>query len=264
MERMKTFRRAALSLIVVAGLGAGMTAAAQAAPPEFGKCVPAVGKTGEYKGKNCLAPAAGKGTYNWQPAPGPKPTFSGVGEKVSLETPGKVIITCAAATFEGSYTGPKTETVTATLIGCILSSSPSQQKCQTTPAKEGEIEASLEGEIGFIRGGEKPLVGLDLKPKSPSTVFATFQCGKLPETGPSGTIEGSVIAPIKPINHAAEEFKLLYQATSGKQAVEHFEGGPNDTLTVKLISGIETKTEPIALHAVVLDSNEEPTEIKAK
>ncbi len=261
---MRAFRRVALGSMAVLASTAAMATVAQAALPEFGKCVPAAGKTGEYVGNNCIKHSPGKGAYNWQPSPGPKPVFSGVGEKVSLETTGKMIISCGAATFDGSYTGPKTETVTMDLIGCILSSSPSQQKCQTTPAKEAEIKASLEGEIGFIRGGEKPVVGLDLKPKAPSTVFATFQCGKLPETGPAGTIEGSVIAPIKPLNRAVEEFTITYKALSGKQAVESFEGGPSDTLTVKLISGIETKTEPIALRTTVVDANEEPTEIKAK
>lgn len=252
-------------LLALAAIGAVTAATAAAAPPEFGRCVPAaVPKTGQYMGKNCVVPSPGnKGKYDFLPAPGPAPAFSGLGEKVSLETPGKAVITCAAATFEGSYTGPKTETVTLDLVGCILSSSPSQQKCQTTPVKEGEIEAQLEGELGFISGGSKPVVGLDLKPKAPSTTFATFQCGKLPETGPSGTIEGSVIAPISPKNHMVEEFKLKYLQSGGKQAVEHFEGGPNDTLTVKLLSGVELKTEPIGLKTIVVDSNEEPLEIKA-
>lgn len=248
----------------VAAMAAATTVSAQAAPPEFGRCVPATGHTGEYKGKICLAPAGGKGAYNWMPEPGPSPTYSGVGGKVSLETAGRQVITCAAATFEGTYTGAKTETVTVDLVGCILSSSPSQQKCQTLPAKEGEIEASLEGEIGFIRSGEKLLVGLDLKAKSPSTVFATFQCGKLPETGPSGAIEGSVIAPIKPIDRATETFHLQYKVTAGKQAVEQFEGGPTDTLTVKLLEGTETKTESIGLRTIVEDENAEPVELKAK
>ena len=193
-----------------------------------------------------------------------KPHFFGPWRTGVVETPGKLVIKCAAATFEGSYTGPKTEKLTLSLIGCILSSSPSQPKCQSSPAKEAEIETNLEGEIGFIKGGSKPIVGLDLKPQAPSTVFPTFQCGKLPETGPSGTIEGSVIAPVKPLNGMVEAFKIPYKVVAGKQAVEHFEGGPNDTLTVKLLSGLEAKTEPIGFRSLVIDENAEPTELKAK
>ena len=112
------------------------------------------------------------------------------------------------------------------LIGCILEQQPVAAEVPDDPCQRSRNRKPLEGEIGFIRGGEKPVVGLDLKPKAPSTVFATFQCGKLPETGPAGTIEGSVIAPIKPLNRAVEEFTITYKALSGKQAVESFEGGP--------------------------------------
>jgi hypothetical protein len=252
-----------MGFALVAAVTLGLAASASAAPPEFGQCVPAVGKTGQYKGVHCIASAGGKGGYNWAPAPGPKPGFSGVGEKVSLETPAKLKIVCGASTFDGKYTGPKTLTVTLDLVGC--ENTATKQKCQTLPVKEGEIEAELDGELGFIVGGEKPKVGLDVKPKSPSTTFTSFGCGKLPEPpGVSGTVEGSLIGAIKPLNHMVEEFKLTHAATAGVQAIQQFEGGAKDTLTAKLLQGLETKTEEIALRESVLMTNEEPVEIKAK
>jgi hypothetical protein len=254
-----------MGLAVVALVALGIATTASAAPPEFGRCVAAIGKTGAYKGKNCTAPAGGKGTYNWLPGPGPAPAFSGTGEKVALETPGKLKLICGAATFDGAYSGPKTVLVTLDLIGC--ENTATKQKCQTMPVKEGEIEAEVEGELGFISGGAKPVVGLDLKPpaSSSSSTVTTFQCGKPPEVlGVSAAVEGSVIGPIKPITHMTEEFKLSYAETNGVQAVRQFEGGPQDTLVAKLLSGSETRTEEIALRSTIVMLNSEPMEIKAK
>jgi hypothetical protein len=254
-----------MGLAVVAIVSLGIATTASAAPPEFGRCVAAIGKTGAYKGTSCTAPAGGKGAYNWLPGPGPAPAFSGSGEKVGLETPGKLKLICGAATFDGAYSGPKTVLVTLDLIGC--ENAATKQKCQTTLVKEGEIEAELEGEIGFISGGAKPVVGLDLKPpaSSSSSNVTTFQCGKAGEVpSVNAVVEGSVIGPIKPINHMVEEFKLTYAETNGVQAVRQFEGGAQDTLVAKLLSGGQTKTEEIALRAGILMTNDERMEIKAK
>jgi hypothetical protein len=218
---------------------------------------------GEYKGAHCLLLAGGKGNYNWVPGPGPKPVFVGTGEKVSLETVAGTKIQCAASTQEGSYTGPKTESDTLVLIGCIETKT--SQKCQTNPLKEGEIETQpLKGELGFISNGEKPVVGVDLKPETGSVV-ATFVCGKLPESpGINVVLEGSVIAPIKPVNRMRLEFTLPYVVMGGKQAVQQFEGGAKDTLTAQILSGLTTTTEEIGLRQLVTVENEEPIEVKAR
>jgi hypothetical protein len=263
MQMLRASRIFGLALFAAIALGAATSASA--APPEFGRCVPAAtAKTGEYKGAKCTLPAGGKGTYNWLPGPGPSPKFVATGEKVSLETVGKTKIQCAASTADGEYTGAKTETETLVLIGCIETAT--NQKCQTNPFKEGEIETEpLEGELGFISNGEIPVVGVDLKPKSPSTTVAVFSCGKPPETpGLSVLIEGSVIAPIKPTNNMLLEFKSPYVVTAGKQAVQQFEGGAKDTLTANIRRGTTTSSEEIGLRQIVLEENEERMEIKAK
>jgi hypothetical protein len=250
-----------LALVATAALGTATSASA--APPEFGRCVHSAGKTGEYKGTGCTAPAGGKGSYNWVAGPGPKPGFSSTGEKVALETPGKLKFICGAATFDGTYTGAKTVTGTLNLIGC--ENTATKQKCQTSLMNEAEIQAEVDGELGFITGGTKPVVGLDLKPKEGSSTFTSFQCGKPPEVpGVSGVVEGSLIGPIKAINHMVESFTLTFAESNGVQAVQQFEGGAKDTLVAKLLSGSESKTEDMALRSLTTVSNEEPMEIKAK
>jgi hypothetical protein len=250
-----------LGLVVAAAMVAAQAASASAAAPEFGHCVKAaIIHTGEYKGAHCvLLSPTHKGEYNWVPEPTGNTKFETQGEQVALATPGVTII-CGAMAGEGEYTGPKTITEKGSFIGCH---SPTQ-KCQNNPFKEGEIEYEGEGELGYITFGEKPIVGLDLKPKSPSTSLMNFECGLPPETNiTTYTVEGSVIAPIKPNNKMTLEFKLPYKESGGIQAVESFEGGAKDTLTAKLVSGIETKEEPFGIRQNEVQENGEPVEMKA-
>jgi hypothetical protein len=247
----------------VAAIGVLLSAVsvASAAPPEFGHCVRAAApKTGKFKAK-CTIPAS-NGEWEWVPEPTGNTKYEDLGEQVAFETPAKLKITCAASTASGEITGPKTVTQKGNFIGCIDTTA---QRCQTTPAKEGEIEYEAEGEIGFISNVEKPIVGLDLKAKSPSPTFATFVCGIPPETNLiTGTIEGSVISAIKPVNRMTIEEKLPYKQSAGKQVPEQFEGGAKDTLTAKLLEGLELKEEPIGLRQNVIQESEEPIEIKAR
>jgi hypothetical protein len=184
---MRLIRTVGLALAAAGLFAAIATASASAAVPEFGKCVPAVGKTGEYIGSHCTAPAGGKGKYNWVAGPGAKPKFEGTSETVPvLEMPGLQIV-CSVATYNGEYTGAKTASVTLDLIGCLNAAT--HKKCQTNPAKEGEIEppGSLEGEIGLVNINGLKKVGLDLK-RSPA--IAGFTCNEpleVPEV--TGTLE---------------------------------------------------------------------------
>jgi hypothetical protein len=260
---MRLIRTLGLALVATALLAAVATASASAAAPEFGKCVPAVGKTGEYIGSHCTAPAGGKGKYNWVAGPGAKPKFEGTSETVPIIESAGLKISCSVATFNGEYTGAKTASVTVDFIGCLNVAT--NKKCQTNPAKEGEIEppGSLEGEIGLININGLKKVGLDLK-RSPT--IAGFSCGEpleLPEV--TGTLEGSVIGQISPLNTAREEFKLKYAATGLNQVPESFEGGGKDTLTEKLVSGLTTTEGPAVLKDKLIPiANEEPIEIKGK
>ena len=224
--------------------------------------------TGQYKGAQCLAPAGGKGTYNWLPGPGGKRKFAGSIGPVALATVGGFKVKCSSGDFTGEYTGTKTASVTLALVGCLNGAT--LQKCQTTPIKEAEIETQpIEAELGFIKGGERPKVGLDLKPAPP----IAFDCGTFgEETHTLVSVEGSVIGTIQPPNSMRATFKVIYTASKGKQVPERFEGGVKDTLTLQRTVGATTTTEQAGLTIIGIEEipkpliveNEEPIEIKAK
>jgi alpha-tubulin suppressor-like RCC1 family protein len=236
--------------------------------PEFGRCVPVKKGTGQYKGAQCLVPAGGKGTYNWLPGPGGKPKFAASAGPVTLETVGGLKVKCSSGDFTGEYTGTKTASVTLALVGCLNGAT--LQKCQTTPIKEAEIETPpIEAELGFIKGGERPQVGLDLKPAPP----IAFDCGTFgEETHMLVSVEGSAIGAIQPANSMRSTFKVIYTASKGKQVPERFEGGVTDTLTLQRTVGSTTTTEQAGLTIIGIEEkpkpliveNEEPIEIKAK
>jgi hypothetical protein len=246
--------------------------------PEFGRCVKAEAKkegsktvyNGAYAYPNCLVVSAThKGKYEWHPGPGAAPKFSGTSvSSTLLETVGKAKITCAAAELTGEYTGAKTASVAVKFIGC---DDQHGRSCQSAAyLTEGEIQSPTpeEAELGFITGGEKPIVGLDLKPKSPSTNLWAFECGQPPEKNVvHGVIEGSAIGRITKIDVASEEFTLTYKQKAGVQAPERFEGGLKDTLLFTTTQGVEKgerSEEQAALAFVATLPGEEPLEIKAK
>ncbi len=228
--------------------------------PELGRCVAATPNTGEYKNGLCVSWAEGRGRNNWLPGPGEKKKFAGSLSGVALETVGKVRITCTSGASKGEYTGPKSQTVTITLKGCERSAG--HEPCQGAGAASGEIVSSaLEGSLGFIKRGEKPIVGWDLK-HEPS--LATFECGSGGKL--LASLEGSVIAPIKAsnIDKMFLEFSSKYTAAHGVQVPEQFEGGVKDTLSLALVSGVTKTTEQAGLVATYTTTNEELLEVKAK
>jgi len=241
-------------------------ASALGALPEFGRCVPAEGKTGEYSSAGCVKPAAGgKGGYKWVPGPGEKTKFTSFAGPVTLETVGGFKILCSNGTIAGEYTGAKTAKATMSVLGCLEVGT--GKLCQSNPAKNGEIEATgLEGELGFIVGGSKPKVGLQLKLSTP----LPFECRSGLEPPSPKVLEGAFIGKIAPLNRMRETFKATYTALHGKQVPEKFEEGPAAVLTLKdvlsskseqaglTIIGIEEKPKPLIIE------NEEPLEIKAK
>ena len=237
--------------------------------PEFGHCVKVTGKKGAYAFGNCIALAAGhKGAYEWMPGPGPKGKFAGESaSSVVLETLAKMRISCSTALLEGEYTGAKTASVEAVLKGC--ENPATKQECQSAAVAAGELQSPspAEAELGFITGGEKPVVGLDLKPKSPSSNLWTFECGTPPEKTETGTIEGSVIGAVKKIDVKTAENTLTYKQSAGFQNPERFEGGLKDTLLITSTAGVEKgekSEEQAGFSGSVTISSEEPIEIKAK
>lgn len=256
----------------VLGATGAATASAASTPPEFGKCVAVTPHTGGYTGPKCLTPASGnKGSYNWQPAPGAAPKFSFAIEGVVLTSAGRQI-KCESSEGEGEYTGPKTVAITKLLLkNCRLVGvePPFASFCQNIGAFRGEVTANeLVGELGYIQGGDKPKIGLDLKPKSGSSL-ASFECGGASEitehgmgTGTLLELEGSVIGRIKPINKPLTEEFVTFAAKGGAQIPEQFEGGPKDTLSE--LVGLTKTPEAATLKGLMEIINAEPVEIKGK
>ncbi len=263
-----------VGLCTVAALVVAATAVASASAtiPEIGRCEHVTTKKGKYQYNNCIKPnPSGKGSYEWTPGPGAKPAFAAEATTVLLETVGKSKVQCGSADYTGEWTGAKTATVNLALHSC--QNTATKKICSTNPTNGAEIktEQPLEGELGFIVGGEKPTVGLDLKPKSPSTVVLSFTCGgpPEPELGEPWLVEGSVIAEVKPPNLMKSEYKLFYKATAGKQVPEKFEGGVKDTLIANRLVGMVQKVEQAGLTLKgellpIIATGEEPLEIKAK
>ncbi len=226
--------------------------------PDFGRCVKAEGTLegkkliphGLYGNSTCTAEApARNGKFEWVAGPGANRKFSGIVKPVKLETTGKKLVTCSGGSDAGEYTSAKTETATLTLTGCQSSAA----ACQSSAAAAGEIHTgALNASMEFVKENEgtvKPIVGLDFKPAS-GTQLAAFECGGAPES-----VTGGVIAPVSPVSKMASAFNLKLKATGGKQAPEAFEVGPSDTLS---LGG-----EQAGLTTTVVQSNEEPLEIKA-
>jgi hypothetical protein len=271
---MRGIGRTGLCLVAVLACTGMAAATATAAEyeieglPEFGRCVPDLSKSSPYKNAGCTQVAPGNGGYKWLPGPGELNKFEGTASVTKLETVGKYAVACSSGSYLGEYKTPKTVSLSIGLVGCLEKGT--GRKCQSTPVKEAEIEATVEGELGFIKGGLKPKVGLDLKAGT-----IVFTCGlppELPTEITTLTLEGSVIGVIRPPNRMRSISKLIYTATAGKQVPEKFEEGLKETLTLTRVTGLSSVSEQAGLTVIDVEekpkplviTNEEPIEIKAK
>jgi hypothetical protein len=275
MKRLKIMG-VCVTAVCVVGLITGGAASAASYPltglPEVGRCVKSAGKHGLYKFKNCvkLAEVAGTGAYEWEPGPGALPGFNVEASEAKLETVSHVKINCASSSITGAWTGSKTATVKVELRGCASAG----RGCGVNPGKPTEItnEEPLEGELGFVHQGEHPKVGLDLKPKAPSTVLFTFTCGGPPELTPPEpwVVEGSIIGKYRYIDARPRlEFGLRFEASGGKQIPQQFEGGLKDTPIANRLTESGPVTEEAGLTLAdestwILGEYEEPLEVKGK
>jgi hypothetical protein len=271
-----------LSLLTI-GLVAGATwaASANAALPEIGRCVKAAPKTegrkkvfdGKYSSGKCTTEAKnGKGKHEWVPEPGEKKEYESPGssETATLETPKGIKVACKNHKVYGEYTGPKTETQTLGLYECELASEKvpceSVNFNETPPAyTDGTIYAeALEGELGLVNGGSKPVAGWAIKPKSGSDV-AIFECGATVGLGTKFIIEGSYITTVKKVDRPKEEWFDYNTGAGGKQVPEKFEGATEaHTLKATILKGVEKIEEPIGYSTGEEELfNEEKLEIKA-
>ena len=239
--------------------------------PEVGRCVKLATKTGAYRYAGCVVTsAAHKGSYEWLPGPGAKPKFAALIATPQLVTVGGKKVACSTGELSGEWTGAKTAAITTLgFEGCGTQ----HTKCESHPGGSSISNGNpLAGELGLITGGEKPVAGLDIKAKSPSTELLSFACGQ-PGEPPAElwAVEGSVIGSIKPVDVMRTEFQLLYTASKGFQSPERFEGGLKDTLFVnRVVEGAPAHEEQAGLTLIgsekpyILSENEEPLEVKAK
>jgi hypothetical protein len=265
-----------LAVVAVAAATAFAAAQASAALPEVGRCVAKPG--GKYKYSGCVITAsAGTGKFEFEAGAGPKPKFEALVNVPKMETAGGKKVSCSSGLVSGEWTGANTASVILEFQGCgNAKAGGGAVSCSTSPTGGSiKTEMALEGVLGFIKGGGtlKPVVGLDLKPKSPSTELMTFFCGQPIVEPPASTwtVEGSVIGRITPVNSMRTEEKLTYAATLGKQAIEMFEGGAKDVLSAKIVNEkAEVSTEALGLtlkgveHAFIPFVEEEAMEIKAR
>jgi hypothetical protein len=273
MKRLKIMG-VCVTAVCVVGLITGGAASAYTLTglPEVGRCVKSAGKHGLYKYKNCvkLAEVAGAGAYEWETGPGEKSGFNAEAAEAKLETVGHEKVNCAGSEISGNWTGPQTATVKVELRGCASAG----RGCGVNPGKPTEItnEEPLEGELGFVHQGERPKVGLDLKPKAPATALFTFTCGGPPEltTPEPWVVEGSIIGKYRYVDARPRlEFGLRYEAAGGKQIPQMFEGGLKDTPIANRLteSGLVTEEAGLTLadeSTWILGEYEEPLEVKAK
>jgi alpha-tubulin suppressor-like RCC1 family protein len=235
--------------------------------PEVGRCV-SVASGGAYRGTSprCTAlSSTHTGHFEWLIGPGPNAKLKDAFREPKLETIGGRRLSCAAALLEGEYTGFRTETIGhVAMQGCRdLTANTS---CQTNPLEPGLIESSvsLEGELGFIKGGETPSVGWDLKPMLAGTPLISFECGSGGFAATLG-LEGSVIGRATPIDAMTAGFELVYKQSGGRQIPEFFEGGPTEVLTLTRVPVIGMNaSEQAAVASKGTLTDEEPLEIKAK
>jgi hypothetical protein len=255
----RTVGACALAALAVSAVSA-VSASAEEYPltgmPEVGRCVLAVkgAKTGEFKGKNCVAVAPGhKGPYDWLPGPDAKGTFKATLSNPRLETVKGHKIECAFMFLTGEFTNGKGVKVSLVVLQGCQDAGPKTQ-CYSSPLSPGTIESTqtLIGEIGLIPGSKiesNPWVGVDLKSEASGLPMLQFTCGEA-LGAVSIAIEGSVIGRIKKTNGMFSVFNLNYKQSKGVQIPTAFKGGLPDVLsqiTTPAANPLEKTTEQAGL-----------------
>jgi hypothetical protein len=283
MQGLKIFGAALMALPIAGAPAAGVASARSALDsgytrqavvtgvtlpqPELGRCLKLSGEKvgkksvyhGGYKNGSCTNPSATEqGKYEWLPGPGAHPQFRDTVGKLIAKTVGRSgTYTCLAGAGEGEYLGVSDSTGATTYIGCALEVPPVSASCQDFGASSGVVTTkTLEGALGFIKRGARPSVGVDLKPAS-GQYLLIYECG-----GVELLEEGSVIAPITPTDTMTSTFTAKYSEVGGRQIPEEFAGGTQDVL----IAVIPTLPPPeqAGVEATVVDTTDEPLEIRAK
>jgi hypothetical protein len=237
--------------------------AAASGLPEFGRCAKVTpvkeGKVlvyhGTYETAHCTTTSpTHEGKYEWSAGPGADRGFTGTAKVAKFETRHEVDhlgplsrITCTENSETGEFTGPRTAVATITFNACV--DVKSKAACQSSGQPAGVVKTvPLDGELGVIKGGETPVIGIALRPHD-STVLTNIECG-----ASSVIVEGAVIAPFMVIDAMSIKHTLAYKGLEGAQSVTAFEGEPPETLSVG---------EPMSLTMTMPLTGAESLEIKA-
>ncbi|HWX95362.1 MAG TPA: hypothetical protein VNZ01_00805 [Solirubrobacteraceae bacterium] len=257
MTRTKTL---VLSIIAALSLEALIAASSLAVsvPPEVGRCVAVPPGSGEYEVASCTGGIKAGGSFNWAPGAIKNKFVAGGGETI-FETVTAEKIKCKSILEQGEYVGATSERLTFRLFGCEIVALGG--KCQNAGPEE-IVSGLAEGDYGFITGGEKPLVGVDLSiGEGTEEPKLEFNC----DTPGSGLVHvvifGSAIARMTPLEKMSPTFKKKFSETGGKQKPSHFAGGPVESLT--LIIGAKPPQPGALLNSKPMtQNNEESLEIK--
>ncbi len=217
--------------------------------PEVGRCERLERSRGKFTDAKCTKVSAGgeTGHYEWEPWPLSNPAITAEATGATLETAGKTTVRCNGPSHgTGEYTGSQTASLSLLFTGCEASGAISGQ-CQNIQT------ATLAAKLGFIVSGTKPTGGWDMAAVAPPDL-TTFDCG-----GRIVAIGGSTVAPITKLDKMSDTFTITYKAKKGGQAVEGFESGVKDVLSLIDESG----EEPAGLTTTLTISTTEPLEIKA-
>jgi alpha-tubulin suppressor-like RCC1 family protein len=209
---------------------------------------------GAYSNSDCTATSTERlGKYEWYPEVSSLTHFVSSGSTITFVTAGGTRITCATEAGSGEYAGTKQ---VANVVLDFSNCEGPGGKCQSPGASTGEIVTRvLAGELGW-EDKEKQKVAFDLYRTGREGLLFEVTCGitRL-------SVKGSVIAPVK-TGVMAPKSTLKYAESKGKQAIEHFEGEPNDVLETSIEGGAfeqtvlsftetQTSEEDVAVNATV-------------
>ncbi|TMK99152.1 MAG: hypothetical protein E6G34_06560 [Actinobacteria bacterium] len=260
---MKRVTATVTSVLVASLIAVAITPSAFAESPELGRCIKVT--TGKFKTGTCTTPATEtENNWEWFPGPGPKPQFV-MGGYMRFKTVGDRRVNCGVTRLPGEWTGPKTALIEIEMQGCGGPDAGPHMDCGTTPEDIVPFGFDvihtlhpIEAELGLIKGGATPTVGLELKsPPPPEPGMLQFTCYHvcLPEPLCNGVevrqsewiISDSVIAEVQPVDQMTFKTRVYVVSEEGKQVPESFEGGPKATLEATIAEPVWLFKEQVGL-----------------
>lgn len=232
---MRLTRTLGSCLTALLAVGCMATAAALAAPPEYGTCAKVAGKIGAWSTAGCTKKSgASTGEYEWTPiTEGQTYTLQLKPKSVAkFETIYGETMECSAATGEGSILSTGSSSLVLQFTGCHSGAFP----CETfrepngppNPSPEGTLTFNATRTLGYLK--HKKNIGAVLVIKGNE-----FHCngGSFSENGREYMFndQQGAIGPVKAGKMLAKE-TLKFKATNGEQEPASFEGAAAQSLHI--------------------------------